>query len=83
MYLQQNLKNEDSYIYLNAISGLAALADVFPDTVLNTLCEEFSDTMKKYNDDGHEVRIKLGESLVRVTKLLGKYRRPTESNYSS
>ncbi|CAH1985968.1 unnamed protein product [Acanthoscelides obtectus] len=68
---QQNLKNEDSYIYLSAIGGLAALADVFPDTVLNVLCEEYSDTSKKYNDDGHEVRMKLGETLVRVTKILG------------
>lgn len=71
-HLQQNLKVEDSYIYLNAINGLAALGDVFPDTILNILCEEYSDTSKKYNDDGHEVRMKLGEALVRVTKILGK-----------
>lgn len=69
---QQNLKNEDSYIYLNAIGGLAALGDVFPDTVINILCDEYSDITKKH-EDGHEVRIKIGESLLRVTKILGKY----------
>lgn len=66
------MKEEDSYIYLNAIRGLTALADIFPDTVLNILCEEYSDGTKKQNDEGHEVRMKLGESLVRVTKILGK-----------
>lgn len=71
--MQQNLKSDDSYIYLSAINGLSALADVFPDTVLNILCEEYSDTTKQTGDDGHEVRMKLGESLVRVTKILGKY----------
>ncbi|KAJ8975423.1 hypothetical protein NQ317_018932, partial [Molorchus minor] len=68
---QQNLKNQDSYIYLSAIDGLAAMADIFPDTIINILCEEFSDYSRN-NDDGHEVRMKVGESLVRVTKLLGE-----------
>lgn len=58
---------------MSAITGLASLADVFPDTVLNILCDEYSDSYRKQNDDGHEVRIKLGETLVRVTKLLGKH----------
>ncbi|KAG5885167.1 hypothetical protein JTB14_037476 [Gonioctena quinquepunctata] len=68
---QQNLKNKDSFIYLSAISGLAALADVFPDSILNILCEEYSDSSKNNSEDGHEVRMKLGECLVRVTKTLG------------
>ncbi|XP_018576104.1 transport and Golgi organization protein 6 homolog [Anoplophora glabripennis] len=68
---QQSLKNEDSYIYLSAIGGLSAMADLFPDTVLKILCEEYSDSSREDKDDGHEVRMKLGESLVRVTRLLG------------
>ncbi|XP_050307289.1 transport and Golgi organization protein 6 homolog [Anthonomus grandis grandis] len=67
---QQNLKNEDSYIYLSAVDGLAAMATIFSDTVIKTLCEEYSDFARE-GDDGHEVRIKLGEVLVRVTKILG------------
>lgn len=70
--MQQNLKNDDSFIYLNAVDGLAAMANLFPDTVINTICEEYSDFTRK-GDDGHEVRIKLGEVLVRVTKILGMY----------
>lgn len=66
------MKNDDSYIYLSAIAGLAALADTFTDTVINILCEEYSDSSRQHTD-GHEVRIKLGETLVRVTKILGKY----------
>lgn len=48
------------------------MADVFPDTVLNVLCEEYTDFRGKGKDDVNEVRIKLGESLVRVTRLLGE-----------
>ncbi|XP_030757835.1 transport and Golgi organization protein 6 homolog [Sitophilus oryzae] len=68
---QQNVKNDDSFIYLSAIDGLTAMADVFPDTVLNILCEEYSDFTKK-DKDSNEIRMKLGEVLVRVTKILGE-----------
>ncbi|RZC37025.1 transport and Golgi organization protein 6, partial [Asbolus verrucosus] len=65
---QLSLKDEDSFIYLNAVQGLAALADVFPDTVLEVLCEEYADFAKK----SEETRLKLGEVLVRVVKSLGE-----------
>lgn len=48
------------------------MGDIFPDTVLNILCEEYGDFTRKNSEDGHEVRMKLGEILVRVTKVLGK-----------
>lgn len=70
--LQQNIINKDSFIYLNAINGLAALADIFPDTILNLLCEEYSDSSRKDAADYSEVRMKLGEVLVKVTKVLGE-----------
>nr|XP_022900965.1 uncharacterized protein LOC111414039 [Onthophagus taurus] len=65
---QQNLKDEDSFIYLTSIGGLAAMADVFPDIIIKILTEEYSDFSKKEN----EIRMKLGEILVRVTKNLGE-----------
>ncbi|XP_044267137.1 transport and Golgi organization protein 6 homolog [Tribolium madens] len=65
---QLHLKDEDSFIYLNAVQGLAALADTFTDTVLETLCEEYSD----FREKAQETRMKLGEVLVRVTKILGE-----------
>lgn len=66
--LEQHLKDEDSYIYLNAIRGLSALVEVFPDTVINSLCEEYSDF--KRNDI--DLRMKLGEILMRSTRNLGE-----------
>ncbi|KAK5646608.1 hypothetical protein RI129_005072 [Pyrocoelia pectoralis] len=68
---QQNLKDEDSFIYLSSINGLAAMADIFPDIILKVLTEEFSEYSRSGND-GHEVRIKIGEVLVRVVKSLGE-----------
>ncbi|KAL1513828.1 hypothetical protein ABEB36_003180 [Hypothenemus hampei] len=66
---QENIRNEDSFIYLNAVEGLASLAYVFPDTVINIVCEEYSEFNR---EDGIEVRIKLGEVLVRIAKNLGE-----------
>lgn len=48
------------------------MGDVFPDTVIHVLCEEYSDFSKKDSEDGNELRMKLGEALVRVTKILGE-----------
>ncbi|XP_066149511.1 transport and Golgi organization protein 6 homolog [Euwallacea fornicatus] len=68
---QQNLTNNDSFIYLNAIEGLAAMCNIFTDTVINVLCEEFLSFDKKFNDS-NEVRMKLGEVLVKVSRNLGE-----------
>lgn len=49
------------------------MADVFPNTIITILAEEYSDFAKKgFEDESHELRLKLGEVLVRVTKTLGK-----------
>lgn len=57
---------------MNAAKGLASLANVFTDAVLVVLCEEYSNFNRK-EDDREELRMKLGEVLMRVTKLLGKW----------
>ncbi|CAG9826015.1 unnamed protein product [Diabrotica balteata] len=69
--LLQNLTNKDSFIYLSAINGLAAMTDVFPDTILKILCDEYSDSNRKDVEDSSESRMKLGEVLVKVSKILG------------
>lgn len=69
---QQHLKNDDSYIYLNAIKLLSALGDSFPDIVLNTLTEEYSDSAKDVFEKDAEIRVKTGEVLLRVVKSLGE-----------
>ncbi|GFG37493.1 hypothetical protein Cfor_00861, partial [Coptotermes formosanus] len=73
---QENLKHEDSYIYLSSINGLAVMANVFPNTVIKTLVEEYEavrtkKTMTDNNNSSAELKMKVGEVLVRVTKLLG------------
>lgn len=51
------------------------MCNLFTDVVLQTLVEEYSDfcESKTSSDDGHELRMKLGEVLVRVTGMLGKF----------
>lgn len=61
------MKHEDSYLYLSAIEGMSSLAAEYPDTVLITLIEQFTQGDVLPTD----TRLKVGETLVRVTKLLG------------
>ncbi|XP_011314137.1 transport and Golgi organization protein 6 homolog [Fopius arisanus] len=71
---QQNLKDEDSFIYLAAINGLCALALKFPQKVIEILIHEFTD-MTRDTDSAAvapENRAKLGEILVKTTRLLGE-----------
>ena len=80
---QEQMKSGDSYVYLRAINGLAAIASVKPDDVIPLLCHEFSclatDKQSKKsgtgchdNDEGScdktEVTLKVGEVLVKVAK---------------
>lgn len=56
-----------SFIFLNAIKGLTALGDIFPERVIPILLENFANaTMSE------EVRLKLGEALLRVAKRCGE-----------
>lgn len=66
------MKTEDSFLYLRAIEGLAAVSLILPDAGLHALTEEYADFSRKDADDGIEVRMKVGEVLVRVTRMLGK-----------
>lgn len=72
------MKHEDSFIYLSSINGLAVMANVFPNTVIKALVEEYEEmrTKRKVPDNNNssaELKMKVGEVLVRVTKLLGRY----------
>ncbi|XP_071448061.1 transport and Golgi organization protein 6 homolog [Hetaerina americana] len=71
---QENLKHDDSYIYLAAINGLEKLGYLFPDQVLETLSDEFAEisVVQAGNTAFNEVRLKVGEALLRVTRTLGE-----------
>lgn len=65
--LKENLKDEDSYIYLSAIEGLAALSASFPDEVMMLLIEEYQSKTHSVED-----RLKVGESLLKVARHLNE-----------
>jgi hypothetical protein len=52
------------------------MANVFPNTVIKALVEEYEEMSAKRTDNNNslaELKMKVGEVLVRVTKLLGRY----------
>lgn len=69
-----NLKDEDTYIYLQAIKGLATCSFHKPQIVIDKLCLEYAklDDSKYPGDKGIERRTKIGEALVLVTRVLGE-----------
>ncbi|KAL6427610.1 hypothetical protein ACFW04_008821 [Cataglyphis niger] len=70
---QENLKHEDSFIYLASINGLCTLATAFPKEIIEILMPEYID-MPNHADAEItvETRIKLGEILVKTTRALGE-----------
>ncbi|XP_053401434.1 LOW QUALITY PROTEIN: transport and Golgi organization protein 6 homolog [Mercenaria mercenaria] len=80
---EENLDHGDSYIYLSAVNGLAAMCDMYPDLVVPMVCKQFADFNKseRPNDNkkrSPELRMKLGEVMVKASRCLGdtipKYR---------
>lgn len=67
------MKHEDSFIYLAAINGLCALTTSYPQMVIETLMQEYIAMPQRASSEDLtvEVRIKLGEVLVKVTRALG------------
>ncbi|XP_046828756.1 transport and Golgi organization protein 6 homolog [Vespa crabro] len=71
---QENLKHEDSFIYLAAINGMCSLAVTYPQIVIETLVQEYINMPQRITsgDISVENRIKLGEILVKTTRGLGE-----------
>nr|CAD7427174.1 unnamed protein product [Timema monikensis] len=71
---QENIRHTDSYIYLSSIDGLAAMANIFPSTILHALLDEFNEIRSRRNgseDEISQLKMKVGEALMRATKSLG------------
>jgi hypothetical protein len=62
----QHLANEDSYVYLGAIQGLSAIADVQFSLAMPKLTEEYLNTRRSL-----EIRLNVGESILQVARRLG------------
>ncbi|XP_054632065.1 transport and Golgi organization protein 6 homolog isoform X2 [Dunckerocampus dactyliophorus] len=70
----ENLENEDSFIYLSAIQGLASLADSYPERILERLLRDFQDGPSHSTtntDHSLEFRLKIGEVLMRASRAMG------------
>ncbi|KAJ0069530.1 hypothetical protein NL108_008475 [Boleophthalmus pectinirostris] len=71
----ENLEHEDSFVYLSAIQGLAALADFFPQRILERLLQDFQAGPSLSTSNKHrslETRLKVGEVLMRATRAMGE-----------
>lgn len=71
----ENLEHEDSFIYLSAIQGLAALADSYPDRILERLLQDFQSgpSLPTSNKERSlETRLKMGEVLMRASRAMGE-----------
>lgn len=71
----ENLEHEDSFIYLSAIQGLAALADSYPQRILEKLLQDFQrgpSLPTSSKEHSLETRLKVGEVLMRATRAMGE-----------
>lgn len=71
----QSIRDDDSYIFLNAVQGLAVMVDTFGKDVLKGLLGEYAGGLKGLNvltNDDLDVRIRVGEALSIVVKRCGE-----------
>jgi hypothetical protein len=71
----QSIRDDDSYIFLNAVQGLAAMVDTFGKDVLKGLLGEYAGGLNGFNaltNDDLDVRIRVGEALSIVIKRCGE-----------
>ncbi|RKP17449.1 hypothetical protein ROZALSC1DRAFT_30741 [Rozella allomycis CSF55] len=72
-----HLKDEDSFVYLNAVKCLSTLTDLFPDKIIPKIFTEYASKFENveisediYTGDD-EYQIRLGESLLQTIQRLG------------
>ncbi|XP_068579627.1 transport and Golgi organization protein 6 homolog isoform X2 [Cebidichthys violaceus] len=75
MLFLENLEHEDSFVYLSAIQGLSALADSYPERILERLLKDFQrgPSLPTSNQEHSlEFRLKVGEVLMRASRAMGE-----------
>ncbi|KAM7002325.1 transport and Golgi organization protein 6 homolog [Tautogolabrus adspersus] len=75
MLFLENVEHEDSFVYLSAIQGLAALADSYPERILERLLKDFQHgpSLPTSNKERSlETRLKVGEVLMRASRAMGE-----------
>ena len=71
----ENMKHDDSYMYLASIQGLCALAERSPQQVVPLLADEYATFDRRqthYKQRHAEARLKLGEVIMKTIRQLGK-----------
>ena len=68
---EENLDHADSYMYLSSVNGLATMAEIFPELVVPRICEQFANVGKDGRKRSSELRMKLGEIMVKASRSLG------------
>uniref|UniRef100_UPI0037E77882 transport and Golgi organization protein 6 homolog n=1 Tax=Semicossyphus pulcher TaxID=241346 RepID=UPI0037E77882 len=75
MLFLENVEHEDTFVYLSAIQGLAALADSYPERILERLLKDFQlgPSLPTSNTERSlETRLKVGEVLMRASRAMGE-----------
>ncbi|KAK5868083.1 hypothetical protein PBY51_012526 [Eleginops maclovinus] len=75
MLFLENLEHKDSFVYLSAIQGLAALADSYPERILERLLKDFQhgpSLSTSITEHCLETRLKVGEVLMRASRAMGE-----------
>ncbi|KAF5393666.1 hypothetical protein D9757_000047 [Collybiopsis confluens] len=73
----QSVQDDDSYIFLNAVQGLAALVDKFDRRILSRLIHEYTSQLSglettNMTQQDIDIRIRLGEALSMVIRRCGE-----------
>ena len=89
---QAFLQHDDSYVFLTAINGLAAIGDTFPDETLPLLIGEYSLVYDRLNIITHvvhsnathpvDVRLKMGDVMLKVVQHTGQVSERCCKHYS-
>jgi hypothetical protein len=72
----QSVQDDDSYMFLNAVQGLAAMVDTYGKDVLRGLVKEYSQGLdglgaSTVTQHDMDIRIRIGEALASVIKRCG------------
>ncbi|KAJ7682824.1 hypothetical protein DFH06DRAFT_306273 [Mycena polygramma] len=72
----QSVQDDDSYMFLNAVQGLAAMVDTYGKDVLRGLAKEYSQGLEglgasMITQHDMDIRIRVGEALASVIKRCG------------
>lgn len=71
---QQSVLDDDSYIFLNAVQGLAGMVDIYGTIVLKGLVQDYSNGLDRGTTSQQDVdtRLRIGEALGIVIKRCGE-----------